>query len=321
MAWFLAPVPNANGIWQNFRSPLLWDVFAVSTYFTVSILFWYTGLIPDLATIRDRCNSKIKKFIYGIMALGWRGSNRQWRHYEKAYLILAGLSTPLVLSVHSVVSFDFATSVIPGWHTTIFPPYFVAGAIFGGFAMVLTIMIPACAVYKPLHDLVTTDHVDKMCKIILLTGSIVGYAYLMELFVAWYGANPYERAAFWFRAFGPYWWAYWSMMFCNVVAPQFFWFKFFRTHLVWVWILVQFPNMGMWFERFVIIATTLSRDFTPSAWGMFHPTWVDICTFAGTFGLFSTLFLIFIRFLPMICMFEVKAVLPESDPHYGEEHH
>ncbi len=321
MAWWLAPVPNANAIWQNFRSPLLWDVFAVSTYFTVSILFWYTGLIPDLATLRDRCKTKIRKFIYGVLALGWRGGNRQWRHYEMAYLILAGLSTPLVLSVHSVVSFDFATSVVPGWHTTIFPPYFVAGAIFGGFAMVLTIMIPACAIYKPLHDLVTVNHVDKMCKIILLTGSIVGYAYLMELFIAWYGANPYERAAFWYRAFGPYWWAYWAMMFCNVVSPQFFWFKYFRTHLLWVWIIVQFPNMGMWFERFVIIATTLTRDFTPSAWGMFHPTWVDICTFIGTFGLFGTLFLLFIRFLPMICMFEVKAVLPEADPHHGEAHH
>ena len=208
MAWFMAPVPNSNGIWQNFRSPLLWDVFAVGTYFTVSVLFWYTGLIPDLATLRDRAKTKIRKFVYGILALGWRGSNRQWRHYEMAYLILAGLSTPLVLSVHSVVSFDFATSVIPGWHTTIFPPYFVAGAIFGGFAMVLTIMIPACAIYKPLHDLVTISHVDKMCKVIVFTGSIVGYAYLMELFMAWYSVNPYERAAFLYRATGPYWWAY-----------------------------------------------------------------------------------------------------------------
>jgi len=320
MAWFLAPVPNANGIWQNFRSPLLWDVFAVSTYFTVSVLFWYTGLIPDLATLRDRAKTKIKKFFYGTLALGWRGGNRQWRHYEMAYLLLAGLSTPLVLSVHSVVSFDFATSVIPGWHTTIFPPYFVAGAIFGGFAMVLTIMIPACAIYKPLHDLVTVSHVDKMCKVIVFTGSIVGYAYIMELFMAWYSANPFEKAAFWYRAFGPFWWAYWSMMFCNVIAPQIFWFKYFRTHLVWVWIICQFPNMGMWYERFVIIATTLSRDFTPSAWAQFHPTWVDIWMFIGTFGLFFTLFLIFIRFLPMICMFEVKAVLPEADPHHGENH-
>ena len=318
--WWLPPIPNNYGIWPQFRSPLLWDVFAVSTYGTVSLLFWYTGLIPDLATMRDRATSKVKKFLYGFFAFGWTGSNRHWSNYEKAYLLLAGLSTPLVLSVHSIVSFDFAVSQVPGWHTTIFPPYFVAGAIFGGFAMVLTIMIPACAIYKPLHDLVTIDHVDKMCKIILLTGSIVGYAYLMELFIAWYGANPYERAAFWYRAFGPYWWAYWSMMFCNVVAPQIFWFKYFRTHLIWVWVIVQFPNAGMWFERFVIIATTLARDFTPSAWGMFHPTWVDVCTFVGTFGLFTTLFLLFIRFLPMICMFEVKAVLPEADPHHGEAH-
>ncbi len=320
MAWFLAPVPNSNAIWQNFRSPLLWDVFAVSTYFTVSILFWYTGLIPDLATLRDRATTKIKKFCYGFLALGWRGGNRQWRNYEMAYLLLAGLSTPLVLSVHSVVSFDFATSVVPGWHTTIFPPYFVAGAIFGGFAMVLTIMIPAAAIYKPLGDLVTVNHVDKMCKVILFTGTVVGYAYIMELFIAWYGANPFERAAFWYRAFGPYWWAYWLMMFCNVIAPQLFWFKACRTHLLWVWIIVQFPNAGMWYERFVIIATTLSRDFMPSAWGMFHPTIVDILTFVGTFGLFGTLFLLFIRFLPMICMFEVKAVLPEADPHHGGKH-
>lgn len=320
MVWFLAPVPNANAIWQNFRSPLLWDVFAVSTYFTVSVLFWYTGLIPDLATLRDRCTSKIKKFFYGIFALGWRGGNRQWRHYEMAYLLLAGLSTPLVLSVHSVVSFDFATSVVPGWHTTIFPPYFVAGAIFGGFAMVLTLMIPAAAIWPSLKDLITPSHVDKMCKIILLTGSIVGYAYLMELFIAWYGGNPYEQAAFWNRAFGPSAWNYWVMMTCNVIAPQFFWFKWCRHNWWAVWILVQFPNIGMWFERFVIIGTTLERDFLPSSWQQFHPTIVDILTFVGTFGLFMTLFLLFIRFLPMICMFEVKAVLPEADPHYGEKH-
>lgn len=320
MVWFLAPVPNSNAIWPNFRSPLLWDVFAVSTYFTVSVLFWYTGLIPDLATLRDRCTSKIKKFFYGLFALGWRGGNRQWRHYEMAYLLLAGLSTPLVLSVHSVVSFDFATSVVPGWHTTIFPPYFVAGAIFGGFAMVLTLMIPAAAIWPSLRDLITPDHVDKMCKIILLTGSIVGYAYLMELFIAWYGGNPYEQAAFWNRAFGPSAWNYWVMMGCNVIAPQFFWFRWFRRNWWAVWILVQFPNVGMWFERFVIIATTLERDFLPSSWQQFHPTIVDVLTFVGTFGLFMTLFLLFIRYLPMICMFEVKAVLPEADPHYGEKH-
>lgn len=318
MVWFLAPVPNSNAIWQNFRSPLLWDVFAVSTYFTVSVLFWYTGLVPDLATLRDRATTKLRKFFYGIAALGWRGGNRQWKHYEMAYLILAGLSTPLVLSVHSVVSFDFATSVIPGWHTTIFPPYFVAGAIFGGFAMVLTIMLPARAMFG-LHDLITDDHVDKMCKIILLTGSIVGYAYAMEFFIAWYGGNLFEQYAFINRATGPYWWAYWSMIFCNVVAPQLFWFRFFRRHAIWVFIVCNFVNAGMWFERFVIIVTSLHRDFLPSSWGMFHPTWVDMWTFFGTFGIFLTLFLVFIRWLPMICIFEVKAVLPEADPHHG--HH
>ncbi len=322
MVWFLAPVPNSNAIWQNFRSPLLWDVFAVSTYFTVSVLFWYTGLVPDLATLRDRATTKIRKFIYGIMALGWRGGNRQWKHYEMAYLILAGLSTPLVLSVHSVVSFDFATSVIPGWHTTIFPPYFVAGAIFGGFAMVLTIMLPARAIFG-LHDLITDDHVDKMCKIILLTGSIVGYAYAMEFFIAWYGGNLFEQYAFINRATGPYWWAYWSMIFCNVVAPQLFWSRFFRRHVLWVFVVCMFVNAGMWFERFVIIVTSLHRDFLPSSWGMFYPTWVDIWTFTGTFGIFLTLFLVFIRWLPMICIFEVKAVLPEADPHHGHDdgHH
>lgn len=318
MSWYLAPVPNSNGIWQNFRSPLLWDVFAVSTYFLVSVLFWYTGLIPDLATLRDRAKTKVRKFFYGLLALGWRGGQRQWKHYEMAYLLLAGLSTPLVLSVHSVVSFDFATSILPGWHTTIFPPYFVAGAIFGGFAMVLTILIPARAIYKPLGDLITISHVDKMCKVIVFTGSIVGYAYIMELFMAWYSGNPYERAAFWYRATGPYWWAYAAMILCNVIVPQFFWVKSIRNNLLLVWILVQFPNVGMWFERFVIIATTLTRDFTPSAWAMFHPTWVDIGMFAGTFGLFGSLFLIFIRFLPMICMFEVKGVLPVADPHRKE---
>ncbi|MFV0336677.1 MAG: NrfD/PsrC family molybdoenzyme membrane anchor subunit [Chthoniobacterales bacterium] len=321
MVWFLAPVPTANAIWQNFRSPLLWDVFAVSTYFTVSILFWYTGLIPDLATLRDRAKTKIRKFAYGILALGWRGGNRQWKHYEMAYMLLAGLSTPLVLSVHSVVSFDFATSVIPGWHTTIFPPYFVAGAIFGGFAMVLTILIPAKAIYKPLGDMVTANHIDKMCKIILMTGTLVGYAYLMELFIAWYGANPYERAAFWYRVTGEgAMWYYIPMMFCNVVAPQVFWFKWARTNLIFVWIAVQFPNAGMWYERFVIIGTTLQHDFMPSIWRVFDATWVDVWTFVGTFGLFTTLFLLFMRFLPMICMFEVKAVLPESDPHHGGDH-
>ncbi len=320
MAWFLAPVPNANAIWPNFRSPLLWDVFAVSTYFSVSVLFWYTGLVPDLGTLRDRTTSKIKKVIYGIFALGWRGSNRQWRHYEMAYLLLAGLSTPLVLSVHSVVSFDFATSIVPGWHTTIFPPYFVAGAIFGGFAMVLTIMLPARLIYPALKDLITPAHVDKMCKIILLTGSIVGYAYLMELFIAWYGANPFERAAFWNRIVGgPYVWAYICMMTCNVISPQIFWFPSMRRNLIVVFIVCMFVNAGMWFERFVIIVTSIVQDFLPSAWHMYHPSWVEIWTFIGTFGIFLSLFLLFIRFLPMIAMSEVKLVSPEADPHHHVE--
>lgn len=313
MQWFLVPVPNANGIWQNFRSPLMWDAFAVGAYFTVSVLFWYTGLIPDLATLRDRATSKARKLIYGIAALGWRGGNRQWRNYEAAYLVLAGLSTPLVLSVHSVVSFDFAAAVLPGWHATIFPPYFVAGAIYGGFAMVLAILIPARAIYRPLGELITPDHLDKMCKVLLFTGSLVAYSYAMEMFTAWYGGNPFERAAFWYRAFGPYWWAYWITVLCNVLAPQLFWFRPLRRSAPWIFVIVLFPNVGMWFERFVIVATTLARDFVPSAWGLFHPTLADVLTFAGTFGVFGTLFLLFIRFLPMVCMFEVKAALPEPE--------
>lgn len=330
MAWFLAPVPNSYGIWPNFRSPLLWDVFAVSTYFTVSVLFWYTGLVPDLASLRDRATGRVKKFFFTLFALGWRGSNRQWRHYEMAYLILAGISTPLVLSVHSVVSFDFATSIVPGWHTTIFPPYFVAGAIFGGFAMVLTILLPARMLYPQLKDVITMQHIDKMAKIILLTGSIVGYAYLMELFIAWYSGNPFERFAFVRNrladpyiigpALGvepaPFWWAYWSMMFCNVISPQIFWWPKMRANLIVVFIVCNFVNAGMWFERFVIIVTSISRDFIPSSWHTYHPSWVEICTFAGTFGIFLTLFLFFMRYLPMVAMSEVKIVLPEADPHH-----
>jgi Ni/Fe-hydrogenase subunit HybB-like protein len=315
MAWFLAPVPVPNWIWPNFRSPLMWDVFAVSTYFTVSVLFWFLGLVPDLATLRDRAKSQVGKVVYGILALGWRGGNRQWRHYEMAYLILAGISTPLVLSVHSTVSFDFATSILPGWHTTIFPPYFVAGAIFGGFAMVLTLLIPARSIYK-LHDVITWNHIDVMCKIILLTGSIVGYAYTMEFFVAYYGANPYERFAFINRYFGPYWWASWSMFTCNVIMPQLFWVRAFRRNIITVLFVSMCVNAGMWFERFVIFVISLTRDFLPSSWGMYYPTWVDIWTFIGTIGIFVTLFLLFIRFLPMVAISEVRSVLPEADPHH-----
>jgi len=315
-AWWLFPLPNANGpIWPQFRSPLLWDVFAVSTYFTVSLLFWYMGLIPDLATIRDRAKTVGRKFAYGLFALGWNGSNRHWSNYEKAYLLLAGLSTPLVLSVHSIVSFDFAVSQIPGWHTTIFPPYFVAGAIFSGFGMVITLMIPLRSIFK-LEEIITIRHVELMCKVILATGSIVGYAYGMEVFIAWYGGNPYEAYAFQNRAFGPYWWAYWIMISCNVITPQFFWFKKIRTNLVFVFILSIFVNIGMWFERFVIVVTSLHRDFLPSNWGYYSPTYVDVLTYVGTFGLFMSLFLLFIRFLPLIAIAEVKGVTPYADPHH-----
>jgi Ni/Fe-hydrogenase subunit HybB-like protein len=328
-AWWLFPIPNYNAIWQNFKSPLLWDVFAVSTYFTVSLLFWYTGLVPDLATIRDRAQNKFRKWVYGLLALGWRGSNRNWSNYEKAYLVLAGISTPLVLSVHSVVSFDFATSIVPGWHTTIFPPYFVAGAIFGGFAMVLTLMLPVREIYK-LHDVITLKHIDNMAKIILLTGTIVGYAYAMEFFIAAYSANPYEAWVFNFSrvadpwifsklfdsGVAPYWWAYWSMIFGNVLIPQLFWFKAIRKNVLAVWIICFLgPNIGMWFERFVIIVTSIHRDFLPGSWGYFAPTWNDILLFTGTIGLFVFLFLLFLRFLPAITMFEVKAILPEANPH------
>ncbi|BCX49322.1 molybdopterin oxidoreductase membrane subunit [Haloferula helveola] len=317
MAWFLAPIPNANGIWQNFKSPLLWDVFAVSTYFTISLIFWYLGMVPDLATIRDRCKPGLRKLLYGIFSLGWRGGNRQWSHYEMAYLLLAALSTPLVLSVHSVVSFDFATSVVPGWHTTIFPPYFVAGAIFGGFAMVLTIMIPARFIYG-LQDLITMKHIDNMAKIILLTGTIVGYAYLMELFVAFYSGAKFEMEAFKYRITGPYSWAYFCMMFCNVIAPQIFWFKSMRENLWVVMGVSMLVNIGMWFERFVIIVTTLARMWLPGDWKYYNPSGQDQLLFVGTIGMFLTLFLLFLRFLPCINIAEVKWTLPESDPHHDD---
>ena len=315
MAWYLAPIPNANAIWQNFKSPLLWDVFAVSTYFTVSLIFWFLGMVPDLASIRDRATTKFRKFIYGIFSLGWRGGNRQWRHYEMAYLLLAALSTPLVLSVHSVVSFDFATSIVPGWHTTIFPPYFVAGAIFGGFAMVLTLMIPVRKLFG-LEDLITMKHIDNMSKIILMTGCIVGYAYCMEFFIAWYGANPAERAAFWIRIVdGPYNWAYAAMFFCNVIAPQAFWFKWSRHNLWVVMAVAMCVNIGMWFERFVIIVTTLSRMFLPGDWQYYSASWPEIILFLGTIGMFLALFLLFMRFLPCINIAEVKWTLKSSNVH------
>ncbi|MDA8774314.1 polysulfide reductase NrfD [Opitutales bacterium] len=316
-AWWLFPLPNSNAIWPQFRSPLEWDVFAVSTYFTVSILFWYMGMIPDLAVIRDRAKETWRKYFYGFLAMGWRNANNHWRNFEMAYLLLAGLSTPLVLSVHTIVSFDFAVANLPGWHTTIFPPYFVAGAIFSGFGMVLTLLLPLRAIFR-LHDLITEKHIDNMCKIILATGSMVGYAYAMEFFIAWYGANSYEGFAFINRAFGNYWWAYWIMISCNVICPQLFWFKGIKNNIPLVWIISIFVNVGMWFERFVIANTTLSRDFLPSSWGYYSPTVVDIFTFFGTFGFFSVLFLLFLRFLPLMPMAEVKSVMPAADPHGGK---
>lgn len=346
--WMVFPIPNSNAIWPNFKSPLLWDVFAVSTYATVSGLFWYMGMIPDFATLRDRADLRrraswargevaawgdtVRAYIYGVLAQGWRFSSRHWHRYEVAYLLLAGISTPLVLSVHSIVSFDFATSVVPGWHTTIFPPYFVAGAIFGGFAMVLLLLIPLREVYPNMKDLLTLRHIENMAKILLVTGMIVGFAYAMEFFIAWYGANEFELFAFlnnraiptWISEDGaPYWWAYWSMIFCNVITPQVFWMRRFRQSVVAVWIVALFVTIGMWFERFVIIVTSLHRAWLPGEWHMFFPTPVDILTFVGTFGLFATLFLLFLRFLPAFPIAEIKAVMPQGDPHGHDEstHH
>jgi len=318
--YYSLPLPNQMSMWPNFKSPLLWDVFAVSTYFTVSLLFWFVGLIPDFATLRDRTKERVRKMVYGFFALGWRGSNRHWRNYERAYLILAALSTPLVLSVHSVVSFDFATSVMPGWHTTIFPPYFVAGAVFSGFAMVMTLMIICRQVYG-LKDLMTMYHLETMNKIMLVTGSLVGYAYMMEFFIAWYSGNEYERYVFINRATGPYWWAYWSMVTCNVISPQLFWFKKLRTSIPVMFVISLVINIGMWFERFVIIVTSLHRDYLPSSWGYFNPTLTDIGCYVGSLGLFFTLFFLFIRWIPMIAMFEVKGALLGAQPTHHAHHH
>ena len=313
--WWLFPIPTYQGLWPQFRSPLMWDVFAVSTYFTVSVLFWYVGLVPDLATMRDRAKTKVKQFIYGLFALGWTGSNRNWSNYEKAYLILAGLSTPLVLSVHSIVSLDFAVSQLPGWHTTIFPPYFVAGAVFSGFGMVLTLLIPLRSMCR-LEDIITMRHIDVMCKVTLATGCIVSYAYIMEFIIAWYSGSAMEKFHFMNRALGPMWWGWFWMMFCNMIIPQLFWFKKVRQNLVVVFILSIFVNIGMWFERFVIVVVGLYREFLPSSWDYYKPTWVDICTYLGTFGLFFTCFLLFMRFLPMIAVSEVKGVTAQADPHH-----
>jgi len=316
LAYWLAPMPNQMEMWPQFRSPLLWDVFAVGTYFTVSLLFWYVGMIPDLATLRDRTPSKLKAFLYGFFALGWRGSMRHWHRYERAYLLLAALATPLVLSVHSVVSFDFAVSQLPGWHTTIFPPYFVAGAIFSGFAMVNTLAIPSRQLWG-LKNFITMRHLENINKIILLTGSMVGFAYITEFFTAWYSGAVYEWFTFLNRAFGQHAWAYWIMVSCNVIIPQLFWFKKVRTSIWPMFIICLLVNVGMWFERFVIVLSQ-EQDYLPSSWGYFMPTWVDIWMLIGSFGLFMSLFLLFIRYLPVIAISEVKGVMPQADPHAHE---
>lgn len=319
LPYWMLPIPNQMDMWPNFRSPLIWDIFAVSVYGTVSVLFWYVGLIPDLATMRDRSKTAIRRFAYGLFSLGWRGSHRHWLNYERAYALLAALATPLVFSVHSVVSFDFATSQLPGWHTTIFPPYFVAGAIFSGFAMVLTLLIIARVAFR-LEHIITLRHFENMAKVILLTGTLVGYAYILEFFMAWYSGNPYEGFAFINRMFGPYAWAYWMMMSCNVITPQFFWSKRLRTNIPFLFVMSIFVNIGMWFERFVIISTSLHRDFLPASWGYFSATFWDISTFVGSFGLFLTMFCLFIRFLPAVAIAEVKTVVPHADPHFHDHH-
>jgi Ni/Fe-hydrogenase subunit HybB-like protein len=312
LSYWLFPYPNTMALWPQFRSPLVWDVFAVSTYATVSLLFWYVGLIPDLATLRDRAKKKVSQITYGMLAMGWRGSAMHWHRYEMAYLLLAGIATPLVVSVHTVVSFDFAIGIIPGWHSTIFPPYFVAGAIYGGFAMVLTIAIPLRAVYK-LGDFVTLRHLQNMAKILLATGLIVGYGYMIEIFMAWYSGNPYEKFAIWNRMTGPYWPVFWSLMLCNIVTPQFLWFKKVRSSPLFLWIIAVIVNVGMWLERFVIVVTSLHRDFLPSSWGMYYPTKFDWSVYIGTLGFFVALFFLFIRFLPMISIFEMRTLVPEAE--------
>ena len=316
LAYWLFPYPNVMQMWPQFRSPLIWDVVAVSTYATVSILFWFTGLIPDLATLRDRAKGKIAKVGYGIASMGWNGSARHWQRYEIAYLLLAGLSTPLVVSVHSIVGLDFAVSVIPGWHVTIFPPYFVAGAIFSGFAMVLTLAIPVRAIFG-LKDLITLNHLNNISKVMLATGLMVLYGYGMEAFFAWYSANTYEGFMFINRATGPYWWSYWALIFCNGIAPQLLWSKKVRTSPLILFFLSIVVNIGMWLERFVIVITSLHRDFLPSSWGMYTPTRYDWGMYIGTIGMFLVLMTLAIKFLPMISQFEVRELLHKKQHKNG----
>lgn len=321
LAYWVLPLPNQFGsLWVNFNSALLWDVFAISTYFSVSLVFWYIGLIPDFATIRDRMTKPMAKKVYGFLSFGWSGKAKQWSRFEEVSLVLAGLATPLVFSVHSIVSMDFATSVIPGWHTTIFPPYFVSGAVFSGFAMVLTLLLIMRKVMH-LENYITRKHVEYMNIVIIVTGSIVGVAYLTELFISWYSGVEYESYAFINRFSGPYAWAYWIMMTCNVVTPQLFWFKKIRTNFILTFILSIVVNIGMWFERFVIIVTSLHRDFLPSSWTMFHPTWVDIGVFVGTIGIFFFLFLLFARFFPVLALNELKSILRVSGEEHKKENH
>lgn len=318
VVFFFFPYPNTRGpLWVNFNSPLLWDLFAISTYFTISLLFWYTGLVPDFASVRDRAKGFRKK-IYNTLSFGWTGSAKHWQRWESLSLILAGIATPLVLSVHTIVSFDFATSVIPGWHTTIFPPYFVAGAIFSGFAMVQTLMLVTRKLLN-LQDYITIAHIESMNKVILATGTIVGVAYLTELFIAWYSGYVYEQFAFFNRALGPYWWSYFGMMACNVLSPQIFWSKKMRRNVFVTFVMSIFVNIGMWFERFVIIATTLARDYLPSSWSYYSPTWVEIGIFIGTLGLFFTLYLGFTRVAPVVAVAEIKSILKSGGNQYVGE--
>jgi Ni/Fe-hydrogenase subunit HybB-like protein len=316
LAYWLFPYPSTMSIWPQFRSPLMWDVFAVSTYATVSLLFWYVGLVPDMATLRDRSSSRVGRVVYGMLAMGWRGSARHWHHYETAYLLLAGLATPLVVSVHTVVSFDFAIAIVPGWHTTIFPPYFVAGAIYSGFAMVLTLAIPIRAVYG-LEDFITMRHLENMAKILLVTGLIVAYGYATEAFITWYSVDTFERFMIGNRMTGPYAPVYWTLILCNVVIPQALWFKRVRTNVRVLFVLALVVNIGMWLERFVIVVTSLHRDFLPSAWGNYAPTFWDWSTFIGTIGLFVSLLFLFLRFLPMISIAEMRAILPAAKVEEG----
>ena len=308
--WFV-PYPNTMDLPPQFRSPLIWDFFAVGTYATTSLLFWYVGLIPDLATLRDRAKRRIPQVVYGILAMGWRGAARHWRRYQDAYLLLAALATPLVVSVHSVVSFDFAIAVVPGWHSTVFPPYFVAGAIYSGFAMVLTIAIPLRATYR-LHDFVTDRHLDNMAKVMLASGLIVAYGYLTETFTAWYSGHEAEWFGVENRAFGPYGALYWLLLVCNIVIPQALWFEGVRRNVYALFALALVINVGMWLERFIIVVVSLHRDYLPSAWNMYYPTFWDWSTYFGTIGLFAALMFLFIRVLPMISIFEMREMVEEG---------